>query len=214
MQKVNLTKYGFERWEAEDFSDDGNRFYCYRAGQRVRLSKCTWQGEIFLSAHIDGTILDYSVYSQLPHYKGLDRLNGVSIASLTEDDLAQLYSDCIEYEKEYNEAEKQVVFPTIEELRDQCLRIREHYQDQLVKAEKCLEQNAVKLILRASDWRLKTIRNYMEVLARRANGYNPETYPQSIQKSCYGINFVKPTNHDLNDTWYYDEIIREINKID
>ena len=131
MQKVNLSKYGFVRTPNEDFSDDGTRFYVYRVG-RVRVSKATWNGQVFLAGRIDdGRTLDYDEYSKLPHYKAMDRLNGVSISSLTENDLIQLYNDCVEYEKEYTEAEKQVVFPTIEEIKEQCLKIRKHYQEQL-----------------------------------------------------------------------------------
>jgi len=213
MNRVNLLKYGFIRWEEEDFSDDGNRFYCYKVGDRVRVSKCTWNGLVFLSGCIDSTILDWSVYSALPHYQGLKRLNGVSIAGLTENDLIQLYNDCLEFEKEFKEAEKKVVFPTIEELREQCLKIRAHYQEQLAKVNLAIEQNAVKLVLKASEYKLITIRNYLNTITSRANGYDPNTFPQTIQKSSYGINFVKPTNHDLNDERYYNQIIKEINEV-
>lgn len=213
MNKINLTKFGFVRWEEEDFSDDGNRFYCYRAGRRVRVSKCTWNGQVYLSGHIDSSIIDYHVYSTLPHYNGLDRLNGVSIASLTENDLIQLYNDCIEFEKEFDEAEKKVVFPTIEELREQCIRVRENYSKQLAEAHKYIEANAVKLVLKASSWKLDTIRRYLSTLESRANGFDPATYPQSIQKSSYGINFAKPTNTELTDRWYCNQIIKEIDAI-
>ena len=213
MKQINLTKYGFVRTPNEDFSDDGSRFYVYHAG-RVRVSKTTWNGEVFLAGRIDGNLLNYDVYSKLPHYEALDRLNGVDIASLTEQDLIQLYNDCVEYEKEYNEAEKNVVFPTIDELKDQCVKIRKHYQEQLVNAQTLIERNAVKLVLKASEWKLKSIRSNLETITKRANGYDPDTYPQSIQKSSYGINFAKPTNHDLTETWYYDQIVKTINEVE
>lgn len=210
MNKVNLIKFGFVRAEAEDFSDDGSRFYVYRVGKRVRVSKCTWNGQIFLSGRIDdGNKLDYTEYSQLPHYKGLDRLNGVSIAGLTDADIQQLYDDCIEYEKEYTEAESKVIFPTIDEIKAQCLKIRAHYQAQLDEATQLIKDNAVKLFF-SDKYCVREIKQYYNTIKERANGYDPETYPQSIQHSTYGRNFVKPNNHDLTDTWYLDYIKKDI----
>lgn len=214
MQKINLTKYGFVRTPQNDFSDDGTRFTTYSVG-RVRVSKATWNGEVFLAGRIDdGRVLSYDEYSKLPHYKAMDRLNGVSISGLTENDLIQLYNDCIEYAAEYKAAEKNVTFPTIEELKEQCLKIRAHYQEQLVKAQTLIEQNAVKLVLKASDYKLRTLRDYLKTITNRANGYDPDTYPQSIQNSVYGRDFVKPTNHDLTDTWYFDHIVSTINEVE
>lgn len=209
MQKVNLTKYGFVRNESEDFSDDGSRFYVYRVG-RVRVSKCTWNGQIFLAGRIDdGRTLNYDEYSQLPHYHSLDRLNGVSIASLTENDLIQLYNDCVEYEKEYTEAEKHVVFPTIEEIKEQCIKIRNHYQEQLAEATKLIQDNAVALFF-SEKYVVREIKDFYKTIKGRAEGFDPNTYPQSIQYSTYGRDFVKPTNHDLTDTWYLDYIKKDI----
>ena len=39
-----MTKYGFKRWKDGDFSDDGNRFTCYRVGKRVSVSKLVSDG--------------------------------------------------------------------------------------------------------------------------------------------------------------------------
>ena len=209
MKKVNLIKFGFVRAENEDFSDDSTRFYVYRVG-RVRVSKATWNGQIFLSARIDdGRTLNYEEYSSLPHYKGLDRLNGVSISGLTENDIQPLYNDCVEYEKEYAEAEKNVVYPTIAELREQCLRIRKHYQEQLEEATKLIQENAVKLFF-SEKYCVKSIKSYYNTIKNRANGYDPDTYPQSIQKSVFGRDFVKPNYHDLTDTWYLDYLKQNI----
>jgi hypothetical protein len=108
MKRVNLTKYGFVRWPEEDFSDDGSRFLAYRVGERVRVTKCTYNGEVFISARIDGAKLPYEVYSKLPHYSALDKLNGVSIATLTDDDLFELLAACVLYEKEYADAENNI----------------------------------------------------------------------------------------------------------
>lgn len=213
MNRIELAKFGFVRWPEQDFSDDGTRFTCYKVGRRVRVSKATWKDMVFLSARIDdGRILDYPEYSELPHYKGLDRLNGVSTVGLTEQDIIQFYNDCLAYEKEYEEAEKNVKFPTIDELKDQCNKIRAHYSAQLSEATALISVAAVKMILKADEYELRHLRDYLKTLKGRAEGFDPDTYPQSIQNSAYGRNFVKPDNYDLTETWYLDEIKEIVQK--
>ena len=73
MKKIMMTNYGFVRWPEEDFTDDSTRFTCYRVGKRVRVSKCTYNGEAYISARIDGAKLPYEVYSKLPHYSPLNK---------------------------------------------------------------------------------------------------------------------------------------------
>ena len=53
MKKIMMNKYGFVRWPEEDFSDDGNRFYCYKVGNRVRVSKLVSDGVAYISARVD-----------------------------------------------------------------------------------------------------------------------------------------------------------------
>ena len=109
MKKILMSKYGFVRWPEQDFSDDGSRFTCYKAGQRIRVSKTTYDGEVFISGTIIDGELPYEVYSALPHYCSLMNLNGISISSLEDSDLEKFYDDCLEYEQEYIDAENQVI---------------------------------------------------------------------------------------------------------
>jgi hypothetical protein len=95
MKRILMKEYGFVRWPEEDFSDDGNRFYCFKVGERVRVSKLVAQGTVFISARIDDIRLPFEIYSKLPHYRALDKLNGVSLESLQSSDLKQLYEDCL-----------------------------------------------------------------------------------------------------------------------
>ena len=108
MKRINMTKYGFIRNEKEDFSDDGSRFQGYMTlpNSRLRISKHISNGQAYLSSSMNGNKLDYTEYSKLPHYKDATwNYNGVSIDSLTDEDLANFYNACVEYEKEYIEAE-------------------------------------------------------------------------------------------------------------
>ncbi len=127
-----MTKYGFERWPEEDFTDDGSKFTCYKVG-RVRVSKCVSDGDAYIAARIDGYILPFEVYSQLPHYRAMDYLNGVAVEDLTDDDLIKLYNNCLEYEKEYNEAEQTIELPTIKDIKEQCKLITAKNKKKLMK---------------------------------------------------------------------------------
>lgn len=82
MTRLNLTKYGFIRFPEEDFSDDGNRFTCYRfSDTNSHISKLVSDGQAYLSAHVNGQ-LPYEVYSKLPYYQAATwEYNGVSLYS-------------------------------------------------------------------------------------------------------------------------------------
>ena len=96
MKRIELTKYGFIRSKEDDFSDDGNRFTCYRVG-KVRVSKLVSEGEAYISASIDDYLLPYETYSKLPHYRDLDALNGVSASDITEEDIQKTYDSFREF---------------------------------------------------------------------------------------------------------------------
>lgn len=100
MKRINLTKYGFIKSPAEDFSDDGTRFYAYRVGI-VMVTKASVKGMTFISARADYLGLNYDVYSKLPHFEDIDKLNGVETDKITDKDLSDLYDACIAYGKEY-----------------------------------------------------------------------------------------------------------------
>lgn len=217
MKRINMAKYGFVRNEREDFSDDGSRFQVYMTSpnSRLRITKHTSDGQAYLSANMHGNKLDWDEYSKLPHYKDATwHYNGVDVDSLTDDDLVNFYNACVEYEKEYIEAESKIVFPTIEEIRNQCIRIRKIRQQELDAITKLINENGTKLLLGlTSDYDLRNLRDYYQKLKKEAEGFNPDTYPQTIQYSNYGRNFVKETNSDLREDWYYKELKEIISKV-
>lgn len=217
MKRIDMTKYGFIRNEREDFSDDGNSFTCYTTSptSRLRITKLVSDGQAYLSADMHGNKLDYYEYSKLPHYKEATwNYNGISMNSLTEQDLVNWYNACVEYEKEYIEAESKVVFPTIEEIRNQCIRIRNIRQKELDTITKLINENGATLLLGiTSDYELRNLRDYYKRLKRDAEGFDPDTYPQTIQKSSYGRNFIKETNSDLRENWNYTQLKEIISKV-
>ena len=210
MKRIELQKFGFVRAPELDFSDDGNRFTCYTVG-KVRVSKTTWNGEVFLAGRIEDATVPYDIYSQLPHYKALDKLNGVSIASLEEQDIRDLFNACVEYSKEYSEAKANLVYPTVDELKAQFQRIKDHNIKLYEEATQLIKDNALGLLMSESKWRIDSIKRYYKTLEGRANA-DVEKQAKDTYGSSWSFNVIKPTNHDLTDTWYLDELKDDIAK--
>ena len=217
MKKIIMKKYGFIRNEKEDFHDDGNNFKGYATGpnSRLRISKLVSNGRVYLSSDMNGNKLDCTEYSKLPHYKdAVWNYNGIAMDSLTDEDLVNWYNACVEYEKEYIEAESKIVFPTIEEIRNQCIRIRNIRKQELNNITKIINENGTTLLLGlTNDYELRNLRDYYKKLKRDSEGLDPDLYPQTIQKSNYGRNFVKETNMDLQENWYYKQLKEIISKV-
>jgi hypothetical protein len=213
MKRINMTKYGFIRFEEGDFSDDGNRFtgYTISSNSRLRVSKLVSDGRVYLSSSMDGNKLDHTEYSKLPHYQAATwEYNGVSVADLTDQDLVNWYNACVEYEKEYIEAESKIMFPTIEEIKEQCKRINAIRLAEIDEVSNLLESYAVKFVLTADKYTLGNFQSYFKSLQEKF--FNVDTYPQTIQKSNYGRNFVKTTNYELQPSFDYRRLIEILEK--
>jgi hypothetical protein len=219
MKRINLTKYGFVRWPEEDFSDDGNRFQGYKAGKAVRVSKLVSDGQVYLSISSDrcgnGT-LPYEVYSKLPSYViATWTFNGVSVESMTDEDLQMFYEACISYEKEYEEAEANIQYPTLEELTAQCEKLTAKAEAEYKQASQ-LVVNAVLdgTIVKLSDYEIKELKNSLATLKNAVNSYDPATYPQRLYRKSSSFRFVKPDNCDLvNKSWYLERIEKYLEKL-
>ena len=213
MKKIIMTNYGFIRWPEEDFSDDGNRFTAYRVGTRVRVTKCTYKGEAFIDADIRGTKLPYEIYSKLPHYSALSKLNGVSIDSLTDNDLFNLCEACLYYEKEYIEAENTIKMPTLEEIKARCREIQVKRTTELFDIKQLLADKVVELALQLPEYRWKDIKRYLESLENQLSSFNPELHAPKILNSSRSIGFCKPDCAELKDSWYYTQLVELINSV-
>ena len=213
MKRIMMTKYGFVRWPEQDFGDDGSRFTCYRVGERVRVSKYTYNGEAFIDATIDSTKLPYEVYSKLPSFSAIGKLNGVSIDSLTDQDLIDLYEDCLAYEREYIKAENNIQMPTLDEIKARCAEIQLKRTAELVYIKHRLSSKAVDLALTLNEWRWKDIRGYLLKLSDAVAYFDPDIYAPSILDSSRSIDFCKPDCYELKDSWHYTQLIELINSV-
>ncbi len=213
MKKIMMIKYGFIRWAEEDFSDDGNRFQCYRVGNRVRVSKLVADGEVYIDGRIDGIKLPYEVYSELPHYKAVSKLNGVALSTLTDNDLIELYDACIAYEQEYLHAEKHIVMPTIEELKEQCKKVQEKATRNFVEVEELISKNLTALALTLREYEWTTIKRYLIELQSQIRRYEPENYARVIYGTSRSLAFCKPTCQELKDSWYYTQLVEMVKRV-
>lgn len=203
MKKIVMTKYGFERWPEEDFSDDGTRFQIYKAGKRVRVSKAVSNGQAYIAARIDGVKLPFEVYSRLPHYKALDNLNGVPVSMLTEEELMELYEDCLAYEKEYDTAEASIQMPTLSEIEEQCKLIIATKHKDICEVVALIKDNLAVLMAKLSEYEWKNLKAYYNNLCTEILKYNYQEYPQKILGTSLSIDFCKPTTSALKHSYYY-----------
>ena len=181
MKRIELAKYGFIRSKEDDFSDDGNRFTCYRVG-KVRVSKLVSDCQAYIYASIDDYLLPYETYSQLPHYRYLSDLNGLPVSDVTEEDLQKLYEDCISYEKEYDDAYNSIDWPSEKEIAD---KAREFFTEY------------VKVY---NQW--SSLRDYIRSFRNAYEQYSdPDDYGRRLFKNITSLEFVKKTPNVTDNFW-------------
>ena len=210
MTRINLVKYGFVRWPEEDFSDDGNRFQAYKVG-RVRITKLVSDGEAYIDGDINDGKLPFDVCKKLPHFSAIGRLNGVSLASLTEDDLQKLYEDCQAYEIEYTSAENSIKYPSLEEIIDKASRITNIRMLELSKIENRLNRNMREAITKFSAYEWKQLHEYFNNLVKATHRFDIATYPQTIVGQQFSFTFVKP-NYEMGDSYWFTSLCELFDK--
>ncbi len=216
MKKIIMTKYGFVRWPEEDFSDDGNRFTCYKVGKRVRVSKLVDDGQAYLSINssVGKGTLPYDVYKELPHYNDATwKYNGVSVTSLTDKDIIDFYNACMLYEMEYEEAEAKVVYPTLEEITNKATRITAKRMAELEVVEYWIKNHALEAAAKFSSYEWRQVQEYVKHLMADVNRFDPETYPQTIVGQQHSFTFVKP-DYETNASYWFEYLKEVFSKYD
>lgn len=213
MKRIELTKYRFIRSKEDDFSDDGNRFTCYRVG-KVRVSKLISHGQAYISARIDDYLLPYEVYSTLPGYRDLDALNGVSVSDITEEDLQKLYEDCITYDKAYEDAYNAIEWPTENELRIKAGAYKIAWKECIIKLEEAIKFNSIALITNLSEYYFRELQRYYKIILTAAKVYDdPQKYAEDIYKNPRSMDFMKrDIRRDVDESFYVTEIYKFIRK--
>lgn len=209
MTRINLIKYGFIRFPEEDFSDDGNRFTCYRfSDTNSHISKLVADGQAYLSAHVSGQ-LPYEVYSKLPNYQAATwSYNGISVASLTDEMLQDFFQACVQYEKEYQAAEAAIEYPTECELQHKCLRIQTKLTHEMNELETLLGEHAVEAATKFSKWEWEQLQKYLTYMLQELSRYNPEKFIPSVLGTALSITFLQ--NKDDTEPTYWHKSIKEM----
>lgn len=211
MQRVNLTKYGFVRDQSQDFSDDGTRFTCYtvKGADRIRVSKATYNGTIFLAARLYGN-LRFEEYKNLPHFKDLETYNGYPLSVLTENDLQNFYNNCVLYQREFEEAESKIVYPSEDELKERLLTIKElrtkEYQD-LIN----LIKDNTESILFADKWDLSDIVNYTKTVKSKSE-LDVNKRLNTI-KGTIDSRWLIDDKTELEPSWYYTQVVKKVKEV-
>jgi hypothetical protein len=208
MTRINLVKYGFTRFPEEDFSDDGNRFTCYRFSEsNSHVSKLVSDGQAYLSCHVSGG-LPYDVYSTLPNYKPATwNFNGISVSSLTDEMLQDFFRACVQYEKEYRAAEASMEWPSIEELTTKCKEIVNHKHKELADLHNLVTKNLLNAALLFSEWEWKRIKESMTRIDEEIRRFSPVTYPAAVYKTQTSLRLLEPNYGKDN---YWSKSIKEI----
>ena len=167
-----------------------------------RVTKLVSNGEAYIDGDITDGKLPYEVYSKLLHYSATGKLNGVSLASLTEDDIQKLYEDCQAYEVEYTNAENSIKYPTLEEIQEKAMKLTAKSMLELSKIEMLLSKYTLEAAAKFSPYEWKTVQEYMKHLMADAKRFDPETFPQTIVGTSNSFNFVKPEYNMQESYWF------------
>ena len=201
MTRINLVKYGFVRTHEDDFSDDGNRFQCYRVG-RVQVTKLVSDGEAYIDGDIDRGTLPWDIYSKLPHYPAVHKLNGVTLSTMTEADIQEFYEACQAYEVEYKSAENSIKYPTLEEIQAKAVKLTAKSILELSKIESLMSKYALEATTKFSPYEWKTLQEYTKNLMADVKRHDPDTYPQTIVGQQFSFTFVKPDYGMKENYWF------------
>ena len=203
MKRIMMNKYGFVRWPEADFTDDGNRFTCYKVGKQVRVSKLVADGQVYLSISSDcgNRTLPFEIYSKLAHYNDANwKWNGVLVSNLTDQDLEDFYNACVLYEQEYEAAEANLQYPTLEELEDKALELYNAVNQEVNEIRAIFMRYSLDLALKLSKYEWQSCQEYLVNLMRELDRNDPAIIPEKIHKTSYSFDYMKRQNKE--SYWY------------
>lgn len=212
MKRINMTKYGFIRTPEDDFSDDGNRFICFKAGEyeNVRISKLVSDGQAYLSAQAYCN-LPYEIYGNLPNYQAATwTYNGVDIESLTDEDMQKFYKACCDYAQECIDAEASTKYPTLEEIKVRCELVQKKCLKDYEEAAKVVAEATINgTILNVSKYYIPFIFEYLKNLKSAVNNWDPSTRAPRLLGKAESLKLMEPDYHELKSESFYVKSIKK-----
>jgi hypothetical protein len=133
----------------------------------------------------------------------------VAVSALTDNDLSELYEACLAYEREYTEAENSIVMPTLDEIREQCVKVKAKIDKEIMDIQRLFSLEVASK-LSTCEWR--NVRDYYMFLKDSATEYDPDKYPHTIVNTNRSITFCSPDFPGFKTSWYYTKLLEYINK--
>ena len=135
------------------------------------------------------------------------------MTTLTDNDLFELAEACLMYEKEYEEAENTIVMPTLEEIKDQCVRVKAKLIAELVVVEKVLS-NKIMLaasVLSTHEW--NSLGERLRSLKRNLDNYDIDLMAGRLHNTARSIKFCSEDCYELQPSWYYTDVMKVLSKV-
>ena len=227
MERVNLTSYGFKRSPDEDFCDDGSKFFVYRIGKLIRVSKLVRDGYAYISARAESTddiklLVDYDTYSKLPHYKEMDKYNGCYVSSLTEQNLIDFANDCLTYEKEVMQAQLKVLttMPTYWDLAKQCNAINAVRLQEYNELASKISSLGLKIWTTLSRYEFAELQEkfkYVLAATQPENQANPDKYcdqNKNVIPTRNVLDFMKVDPNKIPPAYWYTRAMEYIYQVE
>lgn len=216
MKKISLKKYGFERFEQEDFHDDGNNFKGYKLGE-LSFSYLRSDDMIYFSGRGDYKLtgiekLNYEEYSTLPHYKYLDMLNGFPVSSLTEEHFEKLVEYAKAFIEEYKNYLETLEIISFEDVYEKCCRLAVK-RDLEYREALQLVKNNIDELFNLSGYAYKEIKDCIDTLKREANMDIKETalfYSKTQSNARYFM--TKGFDSLLKPSYYFTRLNNLLSK--
>ena len=125
--------------------------------------------------------------------------------------MIDFYNACVAYEKEYEEAEANIVYPTLEELTEQCEKLWAKYNREYAEAQKIVSDSVITGdFLKLSKYQLENVRCYLINLSNQVKNNNPKVRPQLLLGKSGSFGFMKPDLYELTHEDFYLKSIKEI----
>jgi hypothetical protein len=135
-----------------------------------------------------------------------DKLNSISLETLTEEDLIQFYNDCLAYEQEYINAEQTIELPSLAEIEAQGMRILNKKRKNLEEVEQLIQEHILSIISFVDDYKWKTIKSYYNNLKQDVDAFDPAAHAKAILGTSVSADFCKPDTYALQDSYYYSRL--------
>jgi hypothetical protein len=127
---------------------------------------------------------------------------------LTDALLQDFFNSCVEYEREYQEAEDAVQYPTECELLAKCIRVQNKLIREMNELETLLGENAIEAATKFSKWEWEQLQKYLTYMLEELSKYKPDTFIPGVLGTARSFTFLQ--NKEDTEPTYWFKSIKEI----